>query len=289
MPIPSLRLRTYFRNRKLRVLVHREPHQFPMRQHRHEFHEIAVVLSGSGTHVTGRFRHPLQAGHVLVLGNGRAHGYEETRGLNLVNILIRDDLLPRIGRELGALPGFHALFSVRKTSSYASYLRLPPAELAQISDWADLLEAETHHATQGGGLLAEAYLTLIMGVLCRKWQHSPQASPRPETALSKVLSWMETQLGSELRVADLAHRAGMSERSFHRAFRAALGTSPVDYLLAIRLRAAAEKLRSTNLRIGEIAQICGFNDSNYFSRAFRQAIGSSPRSFRAQAKGSAPE
>jgi len=280
MPILALRRKSYFRNRKLRVHVHREPHQVPMRQHRHEFHEIAIVLSGSGTHVTGRFRHPLQPGHVLVISHGRAHGYEETRGLNLVNILIRDDLLPRIARELGPMPGFHALFSVRKSSSYASYLRLPPAELSQIADWADRLETETHHETQGGHLLAEAYLTLIMGILCRKWSRSPATQQKPEAALSKVLSWMETHLGDDLRVAELASLAGMSGRSFHRAFRAAMDTSPLDYLLKIRLRAATEKLCHTQLRIGEISQLCGFADSNYFSRTFRKAVGTSPRAFR---------
>ncbi|CAN5760433.1 helix-turn-helix domain-containing protein [soil metagenome] len=280
MPIWSMRRRSYFRNRKLRVLVHREPHQVPIPQHRHEFHEIAIILSGSGTHVTGRFRHPLQPGHVLVIGHGRAHGYEETRGLNLVNILIRDDLLPRIARELGPMPGFHALFSMRKSSSYASYLRLPPAELLQIAEWADRLEIETHQENQGGHLLAEAYLTLIMGVLCRKWGRTPAAHPKPEAALSKVLSWMEIHLGEELRVPKLARHAGMSERSFHRAFRDALHSSPLDYLLKIRLRAAAEKLRHTRLRIGEISQLCGFSDSNYFSRAFRKAMSQSPRAFR---------
>lgn len=65
-----------------------------------------------------------------------------------------------------------------------------------------------------------------------------------------------------------------------RLFRTATGTTPIEYLLEVRLRRAAELLRRTGLPVGEVAARCGFHDSNYFSKRFRALYGVSPRTFR---------
>jgi AraC family L-rhamnose operon transcriptional activator RhaR/AraC family L-rhamnose operon regulatory protein RhaS len=272
-------------------------HQDPIAEHLHEFSEIALILSGTGVHVTQGYRHELQAGDVLVITQRRAHGYEDTRDLNLVNILFQENLLPRIRRELGDLPGYRALFGKRQkgASGYVSRLRLAPAEMAQVEDWINRLEAELHEPQQGGYLLAEAYLTLIFGALCRRYGAGPTSSrrrSRSAPSLGRVLTWLEKNLAEPLRVADLAAQAGMSERGFHRVFRACLGASPAAYILRLRLQRAAQRLREApepgtpRPRIGEIAQQCGFEDSNYFTRAFRAQYGRSPREWR---RGQGPE
>lgn len=295
--ILTLRQSGHFPTARARVAVLRMPHQHPMEQHLHEFMEIALVLSGSGEHVTEGFRHDLQAGDVLVINRRRAHGYENTQDLNLVNILFRGDLLPRVARDLGVLPGFQALFDTgqgrrRRGHEYISRVRLTPAELAQLEDWAARLEAElSQDAPRGGYLLAEAYLTLIIGVLSRRHGYATwgrRGAPMPGAQpLGKVLSWLEKNLDQAIRVEDMARVAGMSARSLHRAFRANLGGTPLDYLLRRRLQRAAERLRQSPgssappPRISEIAAACGFEDSNYFTRAFRRQFGQSPREYRA--------
>lgn len=295
LPPTLLRRKSHFQDARTRVAVFRMPRQAPMEQHRHEFIEVAVVLSGSGEHVTEGFRHELQAGDVLVISRQRAHGYENTRALNLVNVLFREDLLPRIARELGGLPGYHALFAAdreqRRRAGYISRVRLTAGELAQIEDWIARLEAETHERQpgHGGHLLAEAYLTLIIGVLSRRQGRARRGGAVSGSAggatLGRVLNWLEKNLGDPgLRVEDLARVAGMSPRNFHRVFREAMGGSPADYVLRRRLQRAAELLRqpAPRLRIGEVAAGCGFGDSNYFTRMFRREFGMCPRAWRDQ-------
>lgn len=301
--------REYFHDPRASVTVRRELRQPPMGQHRHEFFEIAVILSGTGIHATGGFRHRLEAGDVLFLDRRRAHGYEETSSLHLLNIMIRDDALARIGRELAGRPGFHALFSVEASprkdgkKGYDRRLRLAPAELEQIGEWAARIEEEIaasassgkpkaprHRGPRDGRLLQEAYLTLIVDVLSRKAGRlalpkaakAPRAS-RPAAGMGRVLGWIETGLDRPLGVADLAARAGMSVRTFHRAFRAATGRTPWDYIVAARLERAAERLAHGPVHetVTEIALACGFDDSNYFSRSFRRFAGATPTAYRA--------
>ncbi len=55
-----------------------------------------------------------------------------------------------------------------------------------------------------------------------------------------------------------------------------------QHLLDFRCQRAQVMLRSTNESITEIAYTCGFQDSNYFSTAFKREVGMSPRAYRQQ-------
>jgi AraC-like DNA-binding protein len=294
MPKPRIDLLTkqkFFPDKKTRVVVHREMRQNAVRQHRHEFFEIAFVLSGSGIHVTDHFQHRIEARDVLVLNSHRPHGYEQPLGLNLINILIRTDLITRLGRELGGLPGYHSLFTLEpvrwRRHDYISHLRLSPAEMTQIEEWTNRLEEETFQKGQDGSLIAEAYLTLIVGMLCRRYGKNTGLSTRSEGKFGRMLSWIETKLDTPLTVADLAREMGMSERTLHRRFQLAVGTTPAAYLIETRIRRAAEQLgreHGENRRISEVASACGFDDSNYFSRCFRKVTGRTPREYQKSAR-----
>jgi AraC-like DNA-binding protein len=284
--IDLLKRQQYFPNRKTRVVVNRQVRHAPMDQHRHEFFEIAFVLSGSGIHVTDHFSHRIEARDVLVLNSHRPHGYERPVGLNLINILIRTDLMRRLGRELGGLSGYHSLFTLEparwRRRDYISHLRLSSAEMVQIEEWTNRLEEETFQKGRDGNVLAEAYLTLIVGMLCRRYGKKTGLSIHPESKFGHMLSWIEQKLDHPLAVADLAHEMGMSERTLHRRFRLTVGTTPIAYLVQARVRRAAEELtreNGENLRIGDVANACGFEDSNYFSRCFRKVMGRSPRDY----------
>lgn len=284
MHFPALLRRNFFRDGRAQVAVSRAHHQLPIGQHRHEFLELAVVLSGEAVHVTGHFQHRIQTGDVLVISRHRPHGYDKTQGLNLLNILIREDALPRLTRDLRQLPGFHPLFVLESLrwnrQTYASRLRLNAGELSQINEWAGRLEEETLRPHQGGHVLAEAYLTLIMGLLVRCHGRTSQRAVRPEAAMGRLLSWIEAHLSEPVGIPQLARQAGMSVRSFHRHFRDATGQTPGGYLTAQRVARAKELLAShPSDRIAEIAARCGFEDGNYFSRIFRARTGATPREF----------
>jgi AraC-like DNA-binding protein len=290
-----LRRRKYFGDASAPVAVLRMPRQDPMGQHRHDFFEIAVVLSGNALHVAGGSQQRIEAGDVLFLNPRQAHGYEETSGLNLLNILVRADALAKIGRELGDRPGYHALFSFRPAPGERSFrrrLHLSSVELGLIEEWAARIEEEGSRPASRTRLLEEAYLTLIIDVLSRKYGQSMRRDDLKSTGLEtplrlqarmgRVLSWIEIHLTEPFRVADLAARAGISERSFHRAFRTMMGVSPHAYVVQARLVRAAQRLigAPAGESITETAQACGFSDSNYFARSFHRFTGSTPRDYR---------
>ena len=66
----------------------------------------------------------------------------------------------------------------------------------------------------------------------------------------------------------------------NRIFKKRFGVTLKQYHHDIRIRKAMELLRSSDAGIGEIAAICGFEDSNYFSRLFKKKTNQSPRRYR---------
>lgn len=290
---PFTILNRSFLARRQRLNIWRVQQQTTMGQHRHEFFEIVVVVSGKGTHVTGNYQHRLETGDVVILNPRRAHGYDNCVGLNIINILVRDDTLQRIGRSLGELPGYRALFRLEsilwKKHEYSSHLRLNPAELKRIEEWVERIEEETSRGARAVNLLQEACLALIIDLLCRLYtrQHGHSTSRHSHSSgnaahLNALLSWIQKHLDRPLRVSTLAEQAGMSERTFHRAFHSALQLTPQTYIAEARMHRATEMLSDAGntLSITEIGLACGFNDSNYFTRCFHRHAGISPRLYR---------
>jgi len=284
--IAKLRRKAYFPDPQSQVAVHREPVQNNIGTHRHEFIEIVVVLSGQGVHATEGVRHRVQAGDILVISSSRSHAYENTRSLNIVNLLIREDVFRETEKQLGSLPGYHALFTLEpvrwRNREFPSHLRLNAEDLKLVVGWVDALEEETRKKAEGGLLLARSWIILIIGLLARRYGRNAATAPHLEMRLGRVLSWIEQHACQRPTMLDLARQAAMSERTFLRRFREATGFAPIDYVIRARIRRAADLLAdlNTGLSITEIAFRCGFQDSNYFSRQFRRYTGTNPRNYR---------
>ena len=80
--------------------------------HAHEFHELVIITSGSGRHLTQQEDWPIAAGDVFVIKGDQAHAYADSEHLHLVNILYDPEKLTPPRRDLQALPGYHALFTL---------------------------------------------------------------------------------------------------------------------------------------------------------------------------------
>lgn len=105
-------------------------------------------------------------------------------------------------------------------------------------------------------------------------------APRANDSLASLLDWMSTHLDKELDVDALACRAHMSPRTFARRFREQTGTTPLQWLLSVRVRRAQELLETTRRSIDDVALRSGFESPVTFRARFRKLVGISPRAYR---------
>jgi len=106
------------------------------------------------------------------------------------------------------------------------------------------------------------------------------ASDDPE--LGRAVEFIETHFQDAITVDDLAEVAGIGRRLLEMRFKRHLRTTPRRYLLETRLLHAEELLIYSSMRINEIAEQCGFRQTNHFCRAFREHCKATPRVFRNQ-------
>jgi AraC-like DNA-binding protein len=96
-----------------------------------------------------------------------------------------------------------------------------------------------------------------------------------------VIEHVHGHFDQSLTSSELATMAGLSVSQFERRFRDAFGTSPRQYLVRIRVDAAAKLLTETERTVSEIALECGFHDHSHFSRSFRKLMQVTPTGYRA--------
>jgi AraC-like DNA-binding protein len=268
------------------LAVERRDPQEPFGIHAHEFSEIVITTGGHGMHVTGEDSWPLSTGDVFVIGGSRPHDYLNMDRLRLINVLFDSVALQMQESDLSSMPGYHALFNLepawRKRHQFESRLRITLSEMDEANRIVDQLERELKKREAGFRFVATSLFMQLVGHLSRCYGRSKNTDSITLLRIAETISHLETSYQEPVTLDDLVEISKMSRRSFIRAFEAAMGCSPIAHLINLRITRAAELLRSTDTSITRIAYEVGFNDSNYFSRQFRQAIGMTPRTYRQQ-------
>lgn len=95
----------------------------------------------------------------------------------------------------------------------------------------------------------------------------------------------EVLTNREYGVAKIASMMNMTERTFSRRLKKFTGQSPKMFITAIQMERCAKLLvENPNRTIGEIVNLCGFEEASGFSHAFKRVYGCSPTSYREQHK-----
>lgn len=121
------------------------------------------------------------------------------------------------------------------------------------------------------------YAYLLLGKLV-EGQSEPE---NRSDCVEKAAEFLSNNYADQITIDDAAAFAGISRSWLYRGFQRRYGKSPLAYLEELRMQYAAQLLRTTALRVNEIACSVGYLDALYFSRAFSRRMGLSPTAYRA--------
>lgn len=88
--------------------------------------------------------------------------------------------------------------------------------------------------------------------------------------VSRALERMHRDYRESLSVDELARESGMSASSFHRAFKAVTGESPLQYVKKLRLLKAKAALVFEGMGVEQVAYEVGYASASQFSREFKR-------------------
>jgi AraC family transcriptional regulator len=138
--------------------------------------------------------------------------------------------------------------------------------------------------TPADSMYLESLCLVAVLELCVVQKESLVAAAQPAGKLAqyhekRIAEYIETNLGKDISLNDLAQLAGLSRFHFLRAFKKTTEETPYQYLLRRRIARAQTLLRKGNMSITEIASAVGFKDSTRFIRAFRKMVGVTPGAY----------
>jgi len=113
------------------------------------------------------------------------------------------------------------------------------------------------------------------------WRHGESDDVRTPAPYEEMVAFVRANLGRPLGVEDVARAGACSATTAQRLFNRHAGSSIQVWVRHARLAQAAVLLRSTGMRVGEVAALVGFSDPLHFSRAFRRAHGVAPSRYAA--------
>lgn len=150
-----------------------------------------------------------------------------------------------------------------------------------------LAEIERLDALPGG--VEPIYAETIAGALAQyvalkfsAWPVIETNHALPPFKLRRVKEFIAANLATRLSLAGLARLCDLSERHFHRAFKASVGQTPLEYITAERVVRSKLLLTSGGLSIAEVAFAVGFANPSHFARTFTAATGMTPSVYRAR-------
>lgn len=97
-------------------------------------------------------------------------------------------------------------------------------------------------------------------------------------------TYIKEHLEEEISVTQLARQFYVTPSYFSKLFKKNIGEGCNNYIVRKRMEKAQSLLLSTNMKIGKIADLCGYKDVNYFSLAFKKYTRQSPLEYREYAK-----
>jgi AraC-like DNA-binding protein len=255
---------------------------FPI--HTHEFSELVMVINGTALHVIDNEEYSISSGDVYVLQGNTVHGFKNVNNLRIVNIMYDYKKLLYVEENLKQMPGFQALFLLepiyRKEYGFKSKLKLDFSNQQLVLSIIRTMLHEFQNRKEGYDSILRAYLNQLIVQLSRVYKEKMVNVQDNLFKFAELAAFIEQNYNKNLTVSELSQRLGFSERHFSRIFTSVYGTSPIEYVMKLRLDHSRELLKNKKLNITDVAIHCGFEDSNYFTRQFKKYYGITPSQFK---------
>lgn len=228
----------------------------------------AAIRTASGTQISGT----QHRGNVCVLPSGLAH----TARLDAPSEYLTMYLDPLIVRR--------AASESLRSGNFEVIERCSPSDDV-ISSIGMALFGELESEGLSGRLYAESLANLLAVHLLRHYTTSGSQPQRATGGLSAqklkhVMDFVAENYSSDVRLAELANVAGMSNFHFAREFKRTTGTTPHQYLIKFRVERAKALLAEAELPLTEVGLQSGFSHQSHFTRLFRRLTGTTPHSYR---------
>ena len=254
--------------------------------HYHNTLEIGLCREGSGVFLIDNHACGFSIDDVTVIFNGQAHSARNPANHpGRWDVLYTDVQKLYCGGEPSLTPEILDMVYLSHKAP-GVYTRAGNETIARLGQWIfDEYEAKS----SGYKMIIKQYIILLLLHVCRLAQdetaHSPSARERDVNCMPLILPAVNhifNNYSENIRIGDLARLCNMSVSYFMEVFSEIMNTSPLQYLIQIRLSMAKTLLKTASTHVTDVANSVGYSEPSTFSSMFKKRFGVSPTAYREQ-------
>ena len=259
----------YMTNEKLLYIgriIERTNWSFPSHHHPN-WSEVIFVVKGEGVVTISGERYAVQEGDLLVYNQGIIHEEYSSRtnpletyycGISHPN---RSLLIPLENRPI--IKTKHNRITIESL-------------FALLYEESQQQREEYQEASE--------YLLMTLMIWVRRLSELEQSTKRldrdSESLAIRIKDYLDLNYLRHISLNDIAAAFHMNSFYLSHVFRSKYNDSPINYILNRRMGEAKQLLVQTKMKVSEIAQVLGYENTNYFTILFKRIMGESPSQFR---------
>ncbi|MCZ8511813.1 AraC family transcriptional regulator [Paenibacillus filicis] len=137
-------------------------------------------------------------------------------------------------------------------------------------------------------LIKSYFIQLLSYFIRNKSEFVYHSNNHANPTIERLIRFINANYHLSITLDSASDMLNLSNSHLSRLFLKTTGLGFKEYVRIIRINNAKNMLKTTNHSIRQIAFDCGFNDSNYFSKAFKESTGYSPLQFKKHQKRKSP-
>ena len=252
--------------------------------HEHSCFELSYVVSGRAVHNFEHETRVISAGDYFIVDYNQVHGYHANKNDNfkIINLQFLSEFIDPY---------------LKKCRNFAEIVNLPllnPGQISKInanpsriiftdengyihSLFQKILE-EFENKESGYNEIIRLKLTEIILLIIRT--HSSANQTCTDKLCNDLIDYAYLNLNEKNLLGNFASQHGVNLPYLSRRFKSVLGVKFSDYLKGLRIKQCTYLLISTNKKVIDIANLCGYSDMKFFYRIFKEMTGMSPSEYR---------
>lgn len=250
--------------------------------HEHSFFELVYIISGTGEQCINKNRFAYHQGHMFLITPEDCHSFDIKTRTQFVFIRFNDIYIKNSTMQVESVKKLeyilhnanHQAGCILKTQT--DKLLVKPVVEGIIREYAnrDLYNRELIH---------QLVNTLIVIVARNIAKFLPdQVSEQSSQKAVDIIQYIQTHIyePEKLTAETVSKHFGISSSYLGRYFKSHTAETMQDYITRYKLRLIENRLKHSDLRIGEIAREFSFTDESHFHRFFKKNMGVGPTVFR---------
>ncbi len=236
--------------------------EFLVDEHYHDFYEIYYIENGYCNYFIDSKSFSLVPGDLVLIPQGVIHNtlYTENKPSRLL-VHCSETYIPS-----AALSMF----------TKSNYLYRNSDITKGISEILYKIQDESIMPDEFSDDVIKCHMRMLMFTLVRN-ENQYKISDSKSSYIEKAISYVQKNLAYDISLSETANIFSVSSEHFSRKFKKETGFGFNEYVNLLRMKKAEALLKNESISVSEVADLCGFNDCNYFSAKFKKLYGVSPK------------